>query len=98
MNRAGDQLLSGAALAGDQNGGIARSNFHHLRGHAADRAGRTDDFLEHGRRQNLVAKVERFLVQLPAEQARVRITHRPYPAFLVAVAPTSAHAFPPFPA
>src|SRR5580658_4953358 len=64
VNRASDQLLSGATLAGDQNSGIARSNSHHLRGHAADRLGRTDDLLEHGRRQNLVAKVERFLVQL----------------------------------
>src|SRR5579864_869790 len=65
VNRPSDQLLPGATLTGDQNSGIARSNFHHLRGHAADRLGRTDDLLEHGRRQNLVAKVERFLAQLP---------------------------------
>src|SRR5580693_8531101 len=67
VNRASDQLLSRATLTGDQNGGIARSNSHHLRGHAANRAGRTDDLLEHGRRQNLVAKVERFLVQLSVD-------------------------------
>src|SRR5271163_5300837 len=67
VNRASDQLLSCATLTGDQNRGIARSNSHHLSGHAADRVGRTDDLLEHGRRQNLVAKVERFLVQLPVD-------------------------------
>jgi hypothetical protein len=65
VNRARDQLLSCATLTGDQNSGIARRNPPDLRGHAADRLGSTDDLLEHGRRQNLVAKVERFLVQLP---------------------------------
>src|SRR5271169_1048029 len=67
VNRASDQLFSRATLTGDQNSGIARSNSHHLRGHAADRLRRADDLLEHGRRQNLVAKVERFLVQLSVD-------------------------------
>src|SRR5580700_496666 len=67
VNRASDQLLSCATLTGDQNSGIARSDSHHLRGDAADRVGRTDDLLEHGRRQNLVAKVERFFVRIPAD-------------------------------
>src|SRR5580700_3308779 len=67
VNRASDQLLSCATLTGDQNCGIARGNSHHLRGHAADRLGSTDDLLEDGRRQNLVAKVERFLVHLSVD-------------------------------
>src|ERR1700736_2833031 len=67
VNRASDQLLSRTTLTGDQNSGIARSNSHHLRGHAADRLGRTADLLEHGRRQNLVAKVERFFVHISVD-------------------------------
>src|SRR5271154_5159218 len=67
VNRASDQLLSCATLTGDQNSGIAGSNSHHLRGHAADRPGRPDDLLEHGGRQNLVAKVERLIVQLSVD-------------------------------
>ena len=96
VNRANDQLFSRATLTGDQNSGIARSNSHHLRGHAADRLGRTDDLLEHGRRQNLVAKIERFLVQLSVDSSK------PSHAVLIASslspvsAPIRAHAFPPY--
>src|ERR1700722_7060881 len=67
VNRASDQLLAGATLTGDQNGGIAGSNSHHLCRHAADRVGRTYDLLEHGHGQNVIAKVERFLVQFSVD-------------------------------
>jgi P2-related tail formation protein len=72
VNRPGDQFFSSATLTSDQNSGIAWSHSDHLRGYAADSFGRTDDVLEHGRRQNLVAKVERLIVD-PSDASRAGV-------------------------
>ena len=73
VNRASDQLLSGATLTRDQNRCIARRNSKDLRRHAADCLRGAYDLLEYGRRENVVVEeIERFFIETSSQNPEPR--------------------------
>ncbi len=67
MDRAGNQLLAGAGFSIDQHRGVCWRHHLNFAQNTPEGLALTDDILEHGRRQNLVAKVQRFLVQFSVD-------------------------------
>ena len=64
VNGAGDQLLPGAGLAGDQDGRIGARHLAHEHQHPAQRRRRADDLLEHRGLADLVAEGDVLLLEL----------------------------------
>ena len=66
MDGAGDQLLAGARLAGDEHGGVGRRHAADLVEHGEQRGGSTDDLLEVVDRLDLFLQVEVLLLEAGA--------------------------------
>ena len=67
VDRADDQLLPGARLAGDQHGGIGLRDFPHGCEDTEDRRGLADDVAKRRFRPNLLLKVDVLLLQASLE-------------------------------
>ena len=67
VDGAGDQLLAGARLAGDQHGGVGPRHLTHFGERAQDRRGLADDVAERGLRPDLLLEVEILLLEARLE-------------------------------